>query len=542
MRKRPHNVRPDGHLQYPSQFVRKLDPHKELDRFFIRTDDGRPALDVLHELNARTGIGGAPPYLTIRKAADDRGEMIVIGDSQGGEKSTGVSAAGLTLAQAKLHPTARAELEVFAEEKLLRLMARNAPATVRYTRILRWWLSKVAPKPTTPERDERRRRTNKKRDVRDPGEVFDEHEAHVKVLMRFFRDRRLEDHGDDIGDEFAKWFRDELRAAGKPEVGGQPEGGQDATIASYQYRLAKALQRFGKRFQAPVKLHFKRTYAKTNKKQKLATGYSGAEVLRLMLFCLGYIWNADGFAWEWSERCGRPYQRLLRLHGDALEAHLAYYLPVLRLIVIYVLTGTRLARIASMGWESDDYRACIDFDRNLIIRNGDEAPDYPNKPRNPSRMLPITRRLLRHFLAEDERQQSRERWDDLDVGGFHVVHDGCGGEVSNLEYRAKKAREAVGIRHTNHQMKSAGVGLFWEVGFDLRRIARLTGNDPDTLEASYLFLVEESEGVLRTPPDVKTLTFLKFVDPDKRHRRAPRASRPGLPPPIEKPVKSTRAV
>ena len=117
--------------------------------------------------------------------------------------------------------------------------------------------------------------------------------------------------------------------------------------------------------------------------------------------------------------------------------------------------------------------------------------------------------------------------DDAGDGGFYVIHDGRGNEVENLARRAKKAFEAVGIPNRRHDLKAAAVGIFWEAGFDLRRIARRTGNDPDTLEENYLFLVEESEGVARPKLDEGALTFLRFMDPKKRCRRVPRASQAG---------------
>src|ERR1700737_3460173 len=200
----------DDHLPYPQDFLRPLDPHKLLDRFFVRFD-GWPALEVLDKLNAQFGIGGAPPYVAIRPADGERGEMIVIRNSEDDtEKSTGVAAVGLTEAQARLHPTARAELDKYARDKLLRLQARNAPGALRYARVLLWWLGTIKPKSTTPAQDRKRRLTNRRRNVRDPDDAFGVRSSRVKMLIRFFRDRRLATHNYDVGDQFAKRFRDRL--------------------------------------------------------------------------------------------------------------------------------------------------------------------------------------------------------------------------------------------------------------------------------------------------------------------------------------------
>jgi hypothetical protein len=481
----------DEHLPYPQHFHRSLDPHKRLDRFFIK-HDGLSALDVLKKLNDEFGLGGAVPYITIRPEKEDRSAVIVIRNSEDGDEvTTGVSASGLTETQAQLHPTARTELEKHATRKLLRLQAQNSPTTVRYSQILLWWLESVRPEPTTPERDERRRRRNRDCNVRDPDDVFVEHLPYVTKVVEFFQERRLSTHTDGVGDDFAKWHRRALIAAGAPIVGKHPKDGQDGTIAEYHRRLAAARNAFAKEFRPPIRLGFKRTYGKTDHQQKLATGLRWPEVLRVLAFRLGYVWNEDGFARHWVERNG-----LRRREWIKLEKHRTFYFPVFRLIILYFLTGTRLARIISLGWEPEDYRGWIDLGRNMIIRNGRKAPHYPRKPRRPSRVLPAALRVFSYWFARDRRQREREQWDDVGKGGFYVAHDGRGGKVANLAYRAKLAFKAVGIDHTPHDLKSAGVGVFWEAGFDLRRTARITGNDPQTLEENYLFLIAESEGVL----------------------------------------------
>lgn len=536
MKKPHHRKRADEHLPLPGLFRRTLDPHKRLDRFFEGTEDLHP-LEILKKLNEKFGIGGAPPYITVRAADRDHRETIVVRNTEPKEEvSVGIPATGLSEAQIKAHPAAYLELVKYADEKLLRLQGKNAPGTLRYSRILRWWLERQTPATADEETERKRRETNRERDVRDPVDVFRRHARHVVKLVEFFRDRRLESHSKLVGHQFAKWFRDLLRMKKAPTVGNQPQGGQDGTISGYHDRLAQALNTFVEETQAPVKVSFDRIYASPRIEQRHATGFTAPEVIRLILFCLGFLWHVDGFAWEWAERNGRPHKKLIRLQGDELEAHLRFFEPALLTILIYVMTGTRLSRIASLGYEPHDYRGWIDFAKRMIIRNGRKGPNYRNKPRRPSRILPFTIRILHYFHARDQRRREREQWDDLEKGGFHVVHDGRGGKVDNLVTRMNKAYEAVGVDHTRHDLKVACVGLFWEAGFDLRRIARLTGNDPGVCEESYLFLQEESEGIERPRPEVAKMTFLSFVDPKRELRRAPRASRPGLPPPKPKKV------
>jgi hypothetical protein len=94
---------------------------------------GKPALKVLAQLNDLFQIGGAVPYLAIRKAEPGREPMIVVRCNETGEeRSIRVPATDLTEDQAKDHPEAKKELEEFAKERLLKLsrsMHRRRSAT-----------------------------------------------------------------------------------------------------------------------------------------------------------------------------------------------------------------------------------------------------------------------------------------------------------------------------------------------------------------------------------------------------------------------------
>jgi hypothetical protein len=499
----------DTHLPEPKDYTGS----EKLNKVFLNRK-GRDAMSVLTILYEKYDIGGPVPYLTIRAAEPGRAAMIIVGNTwKGLEKSTGVSAEDLTEAQAKSHPTARAEFNKHAEEKLLRLQARHAPLTIRYSTILLWWLL---------GRNARFKMESQKDDDRDG--------MHVEALIEWAEERTLGDHDcEKTGDAFKDWFRQRLKYDGAPIVGDWPQGGQDGTIQKYHSAFGMALNGFVAEYGVAVRVDFKRTVGKVDHEQRLATGLTWTDIVKIVFFCLGYIWNLDGFAWEWAEKNGTPQQRLIRLTGKALTDHCAFYLPVLRVTIIYALTGTRLGRISKLGWEKDDWRGWIDFGRRMIIRKGRLAKDPPHKPARPSLLLPLAIRVFRRWFKDDAAQRMREKWDDAESGGFFVVHDGSGNEVGNIDRRAKKAFEAVGIANRRHDLKALCVGIMWEAGFDLRRIARRTGNDPGTVEENYLFLVEESEGVERPKVDENALTFLRFMDPKKQCRHVPRASQPGLP-------------
>ncbi len=515
----------DAHLPWPSEFP----SFRQLKKVFLNPASKAP-LEVLAQLNHRLQIGGAVPYLTRRKAEPGREAVIVVRCTESGEeKSTHVPAAGLTEEQAKEHPAAKKELEKFARERLLKLQAKHAPETIRYSTILLWWLDRRKGTSLTPYQLEQRKRHNLEEGRRDPSLDAGMDQNHVEEWVHFLQGRTLESHHFLIHEDFAKWRRERLVAAGKKLRRGQPVGGADATIAGYEDCLRLALNDFGKVFRPPVRLAFGRTKVSVDDEQRAADGITWPVIQRLILFCLGYIWNEDGFAWDWFERDGTRVRRWLRLSGEDLADHLRYYMPVLRVVLIYFVTGTRLDRILWLGWKPDDSRGWIDFARRMIIRNGRKGPNYKAKPRRPSRLTLPALKVLEFFFKEDMRVRLAGEWDDGDKN-FYVVHDGHGNKAPNMKRRLKAAFAAVGLESRRHDLKAACVAVFFEAGYDLRRAARLTGNDPNTVEKRYLFLTADAEGTVRPTPNPKTLTFLQFADPQKLCRRRPRASRPGPPP------------
>lgn len=533
MSKGPYKREKDTHLPWPQDAWGS----RKLDRLFLN-ETGLDPISLLRKLDKEFDIGGAVPYLTIRGVEPGRSAMIVVRNTwDGSEKSTGVAADGMTEAQARLHPTARAELVKHAAEKVLRLQARHAPTTIRYSRILRWWLDKRL-KRRGAARDKPEAILDRKRGNFATQDMDNRDGHRVETWMEFLEERTLVSHTANVGDNFNDWFRKRLVEAGAPIVGDQVKGGQDGTVANYHSCLSQALGEFAEEYRLAVRLSFNKTRGEQDYQQKLAAGITWTDIVKVVFFCLGYHWNGDGFAWEWVERNGKMRQWPLRLSGKQLAEHLAFYMPVIRLVMVYVITGTRLQRIALLGWEKHDTRGWIDLARRMIIRNGRLGPDYEHKPRRPSRLLRPAVRLFARWFRDDQARQRAEAWDDVEDGGFYVVHDGCGSRVDNIAYRAKKAFVAVGIPNRRHDLKASAVGIFWEAGFGLSRIGHLTGNDPVVIKQHYLFLEADSEGMTRPKPDESKLTFLGFMDPKKLCRRLPRASRPGPPPPNPRRQKS----
>lgn len=514
---------------------------KRLNKVF-RNKKNLDPIRLLLKLNTEFGIGAPIPTIDIRSAKPGLAAMIVVQNTwDDAIKSIHVSAEGLTKAKARLHPLAVAALRDQAKETALRFQARLAPTTVRYSTIFSWWLAKRAKEKESLKQTDEKKRQRRNGDF-DPKDSDDRDGPMVAVLLEFTEDRTMLSHTKNIGNEFKVWFRERKKEEGALVIEETVKGAMDATVGKYQSVLSQSVKEFADEYRLPVKTGFEKTRGKVDYEQRLATGITWTGLVTVVFFCLGYLWNGDGFAWEWEERNGKPYQRLSRLSGKALAVHLAMFLPVIRLILIYATTGTRLNRIGLLGWDPDDRRGWIDFERRMIIRNGRLSPNPTSKPRRPSRLLRPVLHMLAHFFREDEARRRAEVWDDVEGGGFYVVHDGRGNRVKNLGYRAKEAFAAVGIDNRRHDLKASCVGFIWEAGFELNRVARLTGNDLVVVNQHYLFLEANSDGVARPKPVESKLRFLQLMDPQKLCRRVPRTSQPGPPPapPKKRRLRGTR--
>jgi hypothetical protein len=310
------------------------------------------------------------------------------------------------------------------------------------------------------------------------------------------------------------------------ETRGQVDGALDATVALYVSFVRQSLGWWRRAYGPQINVDMDPC--------KIARGQSEPlmweEARLIVLWCLGYIWENGGFAKHWVERGGGWRLEWKRRDPEKHAKHVAQFAPVIRFILVYMLTGTRLSCALQLGWTEDFYRGWIHLDGVLskIYRTGTKGPNYRNKPRETSLLLPLARRMFEDLRANDMRKAARDGW-VVPEGGYYVVHNGHGGPVTNIKYLVRLACAAVGVQSSSHKLKNAGVTTFWLAGFDLDRIAVTIGNDIKTTHDHYLYLERLYAGVFRPRPEPEKMLFGDLVDPRRDIKPIPRGGPPACP-------------
>jgi hypothetical protein len=202
----------DEHLAWPQEFWGS----KKLDKAFLNEKKLDP-ISLLEKLNRDFGIGAPIPVLKIRPAKPAgpgelaRAAKIVVRNTwDGNDKSTHVSAEGLTEKQAEKHLTARAALHEHARETILRFQVRLAPTSIRYSRILAWFEAKRARERASAKRTPEAVQAAKN-GVFAPSETDNRDRLHNDAWLAFLGERTLLSHTENVGDDFNTWFRERLK-------------------------------------------------------------------------------------------------------------------------------------------------------------------------------------------------------------------------------------------------------------------------------------------------------------------------------------------
>lgn len=521
----PRRKNRDDHLPSAGQYRNDIGFQKRLDSFFARTD-GRPALKRMEQLAEDFGIGGAKPYITIRTAAGDREErMIVVRHSEtGDEESTNISAAGMTKEEASEHPGAQAVLARFAEDKLFELRVQYAPATVTYSSAIARFMVTRDPSTSDDEADRRRRAKNKERNVRDPQDLFDTMAARAKVLIaELFKERTLRRPPTRLPTEIKTFLVRKCRAAGASmDKHGQVTGALDGNVAAYVSVVRQTCDWLRETYHPPIAL----TMQPFNPQTKRSDALTWSECRNVMLWSQGYLFEDGGFARHWVERDGTLRLEYKKLPEPQLAEHRAEFLPLLRFVPSLAMTGSRTTVGSLLCWNEEDYLGYIELNgkRSRVHRTGTYGPSYVNKPRRSSSLTPLARSFFEVCHAKDLRQATKWGWS---IG--RVIHNGRGGPVPDLAALFKRACEALGIKNCPRKLKHLAVTMHWFAGFELRRIGQIVGTDPKTTEDRYLYLEEEYAGLMRPRPDPEKMTFADLADPQRDMAPIPRAPAPPRP-------------
>jgi hypothetical protein len=519
--------RGSAHLATPGNYRNDRGFQDDLDDFFLEME-GRPTLETLEALNREFRIGGAVPFLAIREIAGDRKEKMIVArhSKTGATRSTNVPAGEMKEDEARAHPDAQEVLAEFAADVLFELQIRNAPATVRFSTAIARWLATRDPNVGNRELNRLRKSLNKKRNVRDPAITFDANKQRAtRLIDEFFQDRRLGRWNFNLVTEIKTWLVREARERGATEDrGGQVKGALDTNVAKYFSIATQTRDWLIDTFQPPISMELSSFNPQSNRSEPL----TWREARLILLFALGYVWENGGFAQEYAEDGDGWRVRFKKLPEPQLTIHRAKYFPLLRAIPLLFTTGTRPNVAIDFAWTEQSYRGwvCLEGKRSRIRRRGEDAPDYRNKPRKTSPMLPLARGILGVFRTQDLRKAEKDRWIG-DQDDNYVVHNGRGGPATDVTALFGDACGQLGIKNSIKKLKHACVTALWLAGFDIERIANWVGTDPKTTREYYLYLEYEYAGLVRPHPDAEKMTFVDLVDP---YRDMPPIPRGPVPP------------
>lgn len=484
--------------QAPSNLVRRL----------LLSAEREDPYEVLWALYKKAKIGGPPPYLAVRKGvlSENRSPMVVIRYSRTeDEQETGIRAASPDACEGA---AAQAALSVYCDEALFALHAKLDTGSIRFRTLFARYRARTDPDSETADKKELKRLDDRRRSHQDPTVVARENRLYEEDVLAFVGNWRLSRLNDDFAKDFHRFA--------KARLGLVAEG----TITKRTTYVRKVFDWFRRKYRPPFRLEFEHVAEQRPTKTELVW----EEVRRVILHCLGYVWDTDGFATEWVRRQGEWVLRFQRRDED----HVRLFAPVIRYALVYFFTGTRATANAKLGWRPLNQRGWIDVARSWIHRNGRNSPNYLRKPQENGGVVPCVGELFGRMQAEDERAAKKDAW-VLGLDSSYVVHDGRGGHAGNVVKLAKLAFEAVGLDARRHAMKGGGATAHWHAGFDLTQIAWYFGNTEASIDNAYRSRKNSHEANQRPRIDIATATLKQIVDPRGNLPKVPRRDPPAPP-------------
>ena len=483
-------------------------PPSSLLRRILLSGENEDAYDVLWALFKKAQVGGPPPYLAIRggKPAENRSPMVVIRYSRTeDEQQTGIRAVSEDACESE---EAQAELSAYCEEALFALHAKLDTGTIRFRTLFERYQAKTDPDSEIVDDDELERLDRRRRSHQDPAEVARDSKLYADDILAIVGNWRLSRLNDDFGKDF--------HALAKSKLGLVADG----TIGKRLTYVRKVFDWFRRKYRPPFRLEFENVVEKRLAKTELVW----EEIRCVILHCLGYVWDTNGFATEWVQRQGEWVLRFQRHDAD----HVRLFAAVIRYALIYFFTGTRSTAITKLGWRPLNQRGWIDAARMWIYRNGRKSPNFVKKPQENGGVVPCVAELFSRMQAEDERSARDDAW-VLNLETSYVVHDGRGGYPADVVDLAKDAFEAVGLDARRHAMKGGGATAHWHAGFAPTQIAWYFGNTEASINNSYRSRKNSDEANQRPRIDPMTATLEQIVDPRLNLPKVPRRDPP--PPP-----------
>lgn len=501
----------------------------------VGEDEALPALQVLTAMNRAKVIAEPLPYLAVREDPTEDGairRVIVIRHNlpRRVEKSTELDAGKLTTEmledQENWPPAASKKIDEYAEDRRFRRQAATAPQDIRIATVLKMYVKLRDPKNISPEAQELREFEARLGGETSPWTGFVNATNFSAQLIEYFQDGTL----GQINKNTGKNYKTHVQARPKKRGGVDDEGKtiavpQDSSVDAHLSLFNVSLTWFIREYQPPIRIEFDKPVVEVGD----PICVSWEEIRRAIMFCLGYIWSGTGYVTESIFRDGKWQEVLAR---RPLEEY-AKYLPLIRFLIIYFLTGTRFKTILKLGFHPMNFRGWIDLDRGWINRNGRKSKRHRAKPREASQLIPLLLSIFRAWHTHDEQQRLDGKWkirprrrrknarpEEIPEDGFFVVHDGMGNPMplKTVQTLVTEVFEKVGIETTGHKLKAGGVTAFHDAGFSLAQISFWFGTTERVLEKRYRKLkqAEATFGIRPPPPEPATITLSQLLDPHNR--------------------------
>lgn len=506
---------------------------REWVRAILDSDGDHPALLKLQVLKKAKLIDEPAPYLEIRS---DRGTVVLRHNlPRRFEKTLDIDPGGQT--DPYQIPAAVNALREYSEERAFRIAMKEAPEDIPISRLLLRYLELLDPKNLSKEAKKERARHAKISAEDNQSKMFRRGSNAARQLIQTLKDMPLGDVTDTFGEDYERERKKSPKLRGKLDEEGKVTGTTArGTIITHLVFFNAAWNWARRKYKPKITVE----YDKLRPEETEPAGPTWDEILRAILYCMGFVWTGTGFATEWVVRRGVP--RLVFVRRPYKEV--AKFFPVIRFLWIYYLTGTRAEAILELGYVPLDFRGWIFLEKGRIHRNGRLAPRNLAKPRETSELLKPAQRLFRKFLREDLRLAKAHNW-RLPNGrkDMYVVHDGEGRPLNyqRIYTLTKQVFEAVGVPFSLHPTKSGGVTLLHDAGFSLAQICHWFGTTEKVLGDRYRTLKNRETAVAHVvdneeeledgknegrqsddgtimrppPPNPRKLSLSRLVDPHK---------------------------
>lgn len=485
---------------------------QNLIRDILMEEEGGNVFNVLTRLREEAKIGGTEPYLAVRPDEDDRSAVIVVRRFKPKDEVT--TEITVTKSAAGKYPdpndceAAVEKLHIYAKEVLFRIHMKLDTPTVLFSTLIANYLAAIEPGGKRADKEEQERMAEERRSKQDPVALHQRDIHSSEKILAFVQQRRLGFLDEDFGHDFKAFMKNLY-----PDIA-------DRTINRFLTFLRKALDWARRKYRPPFAFDFEGIDIETTE----GTAIVWEEVQRILLHCLGYVWEAYGFATEWVQRDG---EWVLQFRRHA-QGHIDMLAPVIRYILIYWFTGTRAVANTKLGWRPLNRRGWIDVARQTISRNGRKSPNYFTKPQEKGGIVPCIAEMFGRWEAADAKAAEEHRW-AMRLESSYVIHNGWGHAAKKVRGLAKAVFEAVGIDARRHDCKGGGATAMFEAGFTITNIAWFMGNQEKSIDEAYRDLKNSQEANLRRRVDPSTVTIKEIVDPLGRLPKVPRNDPP--PPP-----------